>query len=145
MPLDPTQPGIVIKEIFTPGGNVYAVRATPYQAGEIPVEYFTDEYVTQKGVQFIPVPAHTVAITPVSEETVALVQGTIAESTININISAPDKIAAFLNGVGPKTVEKLDILRQEEPFKSIADLNERCPLPKVSGKTWEAYAELIAF
>ena len=143
--LDPTQPAIVIKEIVTPGGNVYAVRATPYKQGEIPEEFFTDEYVTQKGVQFVPVPAVEVAATPVSEERVVLTQGTIVESTVNINMDSPDKVAAFLQGVGPKTVEKLDTLRQEKPFESIEDLNERCPLPKVSGKTWESFKDQITF
>lgn len=142
--LDPKQPAIVIKEIVTPGGNVYAARATPYKVGEIPEQYFTPEYVTQKGVQFVPVEPTEKAINPPALE-VGLRQVTMQESTININLASPDKINSFLNGVGPKTVERLDTLRQEKPFSSIEDLNERCPLPKVMNKTWDAFKDKITF
>lgn len=148
--LDKQQPVIVIKSIITPGGNVFEARATPYEPGEIPEDFLTDEYCTQKGVTFRPIPANTPtqALTPLTEETVALQVGTLdvaGREVININIAAPEKIAAFIDGAGPKTVEKLDTLRQEQPFKSIEDLNERCPLPKVSGKTWDIYADVISF
>ncbi len=150
MPLDPQQPVIVIKPIITAMGNVFEARATPYGPGEIPSDFLTEEFCTQKGVTFRPIPASvpTDNLTPPVEETMKLQPGTIepaAKESININIAAPEKIASFIDGAGPKTVEKLDALRQEKPFESIEDLNDRCPLPKVSGKTWNTYADVISF
>jgi len=153
MPLDPRQPVRVKKDIVTPGGNFFPSRENPYLPGEIPKDFFNEEYCTQKGVQFRSLPDATpdpVKLAPNSiDETLSLKEGQLVvegeSAKINVNFASPDKIAAFIDGAGPKTVEKLDAQRQEKPFTSIEDLEERCPLPKVSGKTWATYKDAISF
>lgn len=153
MALDPKQPVRVKKDIITPGGNSFAARESPYAPGEIPSDFLTEEYCTQKGVQFHPLPdatPDTIKLTPTStDQTLALKEGELKvdgeDSKININFASPEKIAAFIDGAGSKTVEKLDSQRQEKPFASIEDLEERCPLPKISGKTWSTYKDVITF
>lgn len=152
MPLDRSQPVIVKKTIVTQGANVYPARATPYLPGEIPEAYFTEEYCTQQGVQFRPrvdATPEPVNLTREPENVQALKEVEIVEEnakpSININLASPEKIAAFIDGAGPKTVEALDKCRQEKPFQDIEDLMKRCPLPKTAGKTWETYKDAIEF
>lgn len=151
MAIDPKQPVRVKKTITTPGGNVYPARETPYSPGEVPSDFLNDEFCTQQGVEFRPLPdtSTTTNLTaePVNKQ--VLSQGELVEKNatpkLNINFASPEKIADFIDGAGPKTVKALDDCRKEEPFKSIEDLEDRCPLPKASGKTWEEYSNAIEF
>lgn len=152
MAIDPKQPVIVKRDIVTGGGNFFPARENPYAPGEIPEAYLDEEYCTQKGVHLRPLPEATapkINLTPPSEETLSIKAGTLEvngeSGKLNINYASPDKIAQLIDGAGPKTVEQLDAQRQEKPFSSIEDLEERCPLPKDSKKTWDTYKNLIEF
>jgi len=151
MAIDPNQPVRVKKTIVTEGANVYPARENPYLPGEIPKQYLISEFCTQKGVQFrqLPDALQTINQTQSDQATISLKPGelvvTDAVPKLNINFASPAKIADFIDGLGPKTVEKLDACRQEEPFKSIEDLEARCPMPKASGKSWDTYKDAIEF
>lgn len=158
MPINPDYPVVVHRTIVTPAGNVYDARKRPYPAGEIPAEFLTDTYCTQQGIVLQPIPSTSVVDRVLTETTIKELKPEIGKleihnptpngegetSVVKVQINeAPIEQIQAIDGIGEAIAKKVVAKREEAPFTSVEDLNERIKLG--FGKNWEQFAEQIAF
>jgi DNA uptake protein ComE-like DNA-binding protein len=80
---------------------------------------------------------------PSKDKTLSAQNTKILESKeVNINTASKGELEA-LEGVGPATAATIVKIREDKPFTSVSDLNERVALPR-SAK-WDSLKSVISF
>jgi type II secretory pathway component PulK len=160
MPIDPKRPVYLKQMIVDPrSGNVLpALPTRTYELEEIPERFRTEEYCTQDSL-----PVHE----PYSKLVETKMLGDITDRTlaadlmslptppviappsgepkpsVNVNTASAEAIAEALEGIGPKTAEKVVEERQSQMFTSTEDLDKRVPLG--FKRVWSSHATQISF
>lgn len=121
----------------------------PYRLKTIPAKYRTSDHLSQGVLKKVVTESDMARAIGLSGDKSSKGKNLSAQNTkileskeVNINTASKGELEA-LEGVGPATAATIVKIREDKPFTSVSDLNERVALPR-SAK-WDSLKSVISF